>query len=547
MLNFKNSAAALKSPEPMNTDYTILKVRNKFIMMNRLIHRIVNIQNKRHNLTLKDKISNILITLATVLLTVCLTELLFTLGMNSQSLMMIYVLSILFVSLTTPGYTYGIASAVLSSLACDFFTTEGFNLSSGLPITLFTMLVTTFIISAFTIQLKEYAVLALDREKRAQLLYEINQKLLAARELNAIIKITNQYLVSNLGFSVVFYTGDPASPNENTQIALYNNESEQIFFSEEEVKRAHRVFRGEESEILVNKKFDGGIIYIPVMSKGNILGVIGINCGKDLMTLGKLTFAQMLAGQVAVVLEMQSMTDEQNLILVGAEKEKMRATLLRSISHDLRTPLTSIVGASSTILENPQIERETLESLAGDIKENSKWLIRMVENILTITKITSDSLTLTKKPEAVEEVISHTVSIVRKRFPDCNIHIRIPEELLIVPMDATLISQVLINLLENAIKNSPEISLILLDVKKENNYAKFDISDNGGGIPEQFLENLFEIHSPQTEPSIDSSRGMGIGLSICRTIIQAHKGIISGQNKKDGGAKFTFSLPLEEA
>ncbi|MDR2932196.1 MAG: DUF4118 domain-containing protein [Oscillospiraceae bacterium] len=497
----------------------------------------------------KIAVYNTAIMLGILAITILFTELLFYMHAGDQSLTMLYLLSVLIISLITPSYVYGIAAALIATLACDFFITEprlGFSFTRGLPITLVTMLVATFLISTLTVQVKSQQRLATIREQRMQLLYEINQKLLAARDLETIISLTADYLIENLKRSVVFYTADPVMDPQSGHIRIYGDSgSADIFSNENEIKRVHRIFRHAAASLDMDDAAYG-VVYVPVVSKETILGVIGINCENRNLEQGKYNFIQMLSGQVALALELQYLSNEQNRILVDAEKEKMRGTLLRSISHDLRTPLTSILGAGSTILEQTDMDRDTVENLTTDICDNAKWLIRMVENILTITKITSDTMTLHKKPEAVEEVISHTVSIVRKRFPGCNIHVRIPDELLMVPMDATLIAQVLINLLENAIKNSPEISLILMNVRRHETYVQFEVSDNGSGLPEHLLDDLFEIHPPHIEQAVDASRGMGIGLSICRTIIQAHGGYIEGHNRSEGGAKFTFYLPLGE-
>jgi len=170
----------------------------------------------------------------------------------------------------------------------------------------------------------------------------------------------------------------------------------------------------------------------------------------------------------------------------------------------------------------------------------------MVENILTVTQISQDSIQLNKSMEAAEEVMSQAVTLVRARFPFCLIHVKIPDELIMVPMDATLISQVIINLLENAVRNSEEGTLVLFTLTLKDRFALFEISDRGGGIPSHILDNLFEVQA-QEGIAADSSRGFGIGLSICRTIIHAHGGAIEGHNREKGGAKFSFMLPLDDA
>ena len=286
--------------------------------------------------------------------------------------------------------------------------------------------------------------------------------------------------------------------------------------------------------------------YVPVIAQGKVLGVIGLSCAQgELNTAGR-SLLQVITSQVALALERQHLSDEQRRLFVESEKEKMRSNLLRAISHDLRTPLTAILGASSALLENRQtLDEPTQQQLLANIKEDSQWLIRMVENLLSVTRIREGTMNVAKTAEAAEEIVAAAVSRIRKRFPQQRIKVEVPEELLLVPMDGTLIEQVLINLIENAIKHSPENTAIEVNVKKLGEEALFEVIDYGTGIPEQSFPYLFESYVPNGKRSADSARGMGIGLSICMSIVKAHHGKMEAANKKTGGAMFRFTLPLE--
>jgi two-component system sensor histidine kinase KdpD len=198
-------------------------------------------------------------------------------------------------------------------------------------------------------------------------------------------------------------------------------------------------------------------------------------------------------------------------------------------------------------MEQKELDSETVMSLASDIRLDAQWLIRMVENILTITRISGDNLKVQKTQEAAEEVVFETVAIIRKRFPNHVIHTRIPDDLLMVEMDGTLISQVMINLLENAAKNSAEGSMIFVNLEKKDGFAVFEILDEGSGIPEHLLDTLFEVRPTWGDQPPSAAQGMGLGLSICKTIVQAHGGTIEGRNRIKKGAKFSFRLPLQGA
>lgn len=239
------------------------------------------------------------------------------------------------------------------------------------------------------------------------------------------------------------------------------------------------------------------------------------------------------------------MIKERDRLLMEAEKEKMRANLLRAISHDLRTPLTAIMGSSSAYLENKEyLSEEEKDSLVRHIYEDSDWLLHMVENLLTVTRIHAEDASVNKVEEPVEEVVEEAVTRLKKRLPNVAVKVEVPQEFYLIPMDATLIEQVIINLLENAVLHSGSKAPIELNVWKNKDVMQFDVIDYGKGIAEERLPSIFDGNSSyDSNESGDSHKGMGIGLSICKTIISAHGGTIEATNHKNG-AKFSFTLPM---
>lgn len=230
--------------------------------------------------------------------------------------------------------------------------------------------------------------------------------------------------------------------------------------------------------------------------------------------------------------------------LAEADKEKMRANLLRAVSHDLRTPLTSIMGTLSTLEENdsdytPTERKEVIHAIYDD----ANWLLDMVENLLSVTRIQTGDSKLKTSPEMVEEVVAEAVSKFKKRFPNAEIEVIIPHEFLLIPMDAMLIEQVLINLLENSFVHSKSEKTTQLIVENQPDTVCFRVLDYGVGIDKKQLDTIFDGTYSST-PS-DVRNGMGIGLSICKTIITAHNGTITARNHNDG-AEFLFTLPKEE-
>ncbi|MDE7245714.1 MAG: ATP-binding protein, partial [Oscillospiraceae bacterium] len=234
----------------------------------------------------------------------------------------------------------------------------------------------------------------------------------------------------------------------------------------------------------------------------------------------------------------------QEQLRLENDREIMRANLLRAVSHDLRTPLTSIVGSTSAILENDaRLDREQRNALLRNVRDEAQWLVRMVENLLSITRMNGGDTQLNKELEAAEEVLASVADKFRQRFDGIELSLSAPQDPLFVPMDAILIEQVLLNLMENAAYHG-ESTRIDLSVARQDETAVFTVQDNGGGIPPDVLPNIF---SPALRSkTADNRRNMGIGLSVCSSIVQAHGGTMSATNAQEGGAVFRFTLPIEE-
>ena len=308
--------------------------------------------------------------------------------------------------------------------------------------------------------------------------------------------------------------------------------------------------------IVIVRYTDG---YLP----GLISSVIAVVCVNFLFTYPYFELNFTLSGYPVTFLEMLGVTlltstmttsmkqqarmiAEKDKLLSETEKEKMRANLLRAISHDLRTPLTGIIGASSSYLDNRNIlSEEEKNAIVTHIHEDANWLLNMVENLLSVTRIHNQSSTVKKTDESVEEIVSAAMMRLKKRLPEASVSVSVPEEPLILPMDAILIEQVLINLLENAIVHSQSSQPILCYVDDDGEYVTFHVKDYGIGIDPERLKNIFDGNSYIGNSDSDSNKGMGIGLSICKTIITAHKGTINAKNHSQG-AEFYFSLPKEE-
>lgn len=261
-----------------------------------------------------------------------------------------------------------------------------------------------------------------------------------------------------------------------------------------------------------------------------------------------LTFMTMLAVGFAVS-TLTTRLKAQEKLRAESEREKIRANLLRAVSHDLRTPLTAISGSISTVLEDGgALSQEQKRELLTDAKQDADWLCRMVENLLSITRISGGEMGRIKKQEEIlEEVFSEAVMNFRKRYSDVNVAVSVPEEMLLLPMDAMLIEQVIFNLMDNARTHGCGTTSIKLYARLDGEQAIIGVEDNGKGIAPEALPYLFDGSLQLSgNGSADNTRCMGIGLSVCRTIVEAHGGHIRAENLPQGGARFEFTLPLED-
>ena len=230
-----------------------------------------------------------------------------------------------------------------------------------------------------------------------------------------------------------------------------------------------------------------------------------------------------------------------------AERERMRAHLLRAVSHDLRTPLTSIYGACSAMIENyDDISPERHRKMLHDVRNDAQWLVRMVENLLSVTRIDGEKVRLAKHATVLEELVDAVLVKFRKHYPGQQVHVQIPEEFVVIPMDAMLIEQVLMNLLENAVFHAKGMKNLWLRVTIQGNRAVFFVEDDGCGIPEERMKGLFTGLLDSEAPTDSGRSNMGIGLSVCSAIIKAHGSDIHTTNRPQGGAQFRFSLEMEE-
>ncbi len=318
-----------------------------------------------------------------------------------------------------------------------------------------------------------------------------------------------------------------------------------------------------DTNTLVPTIFVLGVFFVSLQTEGYVWGVAASLIGVMLVNfaftapffeIDFITPVNMFAAFVMLVIAIMTSTlttkiKQQEKIKAESEKERMRGNLLRAVSHDLRTPLTSIYGATSVIMENyDSISKEKQLRLLGEIHEDSQWLIRMVENLLSVTRIDDNITKVSKDSVVLDELMDSVIIKFKKHYPSQKITLEVPNDFISIPMDPILIQQVLMNIMENAVIHAKGLTELKVSVRIENQTAVFEVKDDGCGISEERLPRLFTgyLERENSIPTDGSRNNMGIGLSVCSTIIKAHGGKIYAKNRPEGGALFAFTLEMED-
>ena len=288
-------------------------------------------------------------------------------------------------------------------------------------------------------------------------------------------------------------------------------------------------------------------LYLAIRINQKVYGVVGISVGKEPLDSVEKGMTLSILGECALALENEQNSREKEAAAILAQKEQLRANLLRAISHDLRTPLTSISGNASNFLSNgDQMDGETKRQLFMDIYDDSMWLINLVENLLSVSRLEENQLNLHFSSELVPDVIEEALKHIDRRSAEHHISVQHENELLLAKMDAKLIVQVIINLVDNAIKYTPEGSHITLKTEPKDGHAVISVADDGPGVPDEMKPRIFDMFYSGANQIGDSRRSLGLGLSLCKSIVTAHGGTITVSDNSPQGTVFTFTLPIEE-
>lgn len=473
-------------------------------------------------------------------------------GFSEANIITVYVFGVMVTAVVTRHQVYSLISSVLSVLAFNFLLTEPkFTLMTydqGYPVTFVIMFLAAFLTSSLAIRLKNQAKQAARLAYRTKVLFDTNQLMQQAEGRDDIASVTSNQLVKLLGRSIVFYLADGEKLGEPKLFSSSEETDLKACLSDNEKAVAQWVLKnnkhaGATTETLPNSK----CLYLAVRRGNIVYGVVGIVMGENPLDSFEKSILLSILGECALALESEKNVREKEEAAVRAKNEQLRANLLRAISHDLRTPLTSISGNASNLMSNGDFfDAKTKKQLYTDIYDDSMWLIGLVENLLAVTRIEEGQLNLRMTEDLISDAITEALRHVNRQSGEHHISVENEDEFLLVKMDAKLIVQVLINLIDNAIKYTPNGSHIVIRTKKQGNKAVVSVADDGEGISDEMKQRVFDMFYSGANKIADSRRSLGLGLSLCKSIIRAHGGDITVSDNLPHGTVFTFTLPIGE-
>ncbi len=480
---------------------------------------------------------------ANAALATLLAALFSALHLSEASIIAIYIFCVLISAIQCPNLLLCAGSAVLNmALFLYCFAAPRFSLhfwDGGYIITFLILLSTALLTGRLSQKRKAQVSLSRQAALRSGLLYEISQNLLAASSVEQIQELTARSAGELLRLDTVFYTNENGTLSEP---CFYGDEN--VFLSSKERAVALWTLKN-------NKRAGAGTdtlsaasaLYLAVRHSHHVYGVLGISLGKRRLSPDENSTVLSILDECALALENQNNELEKKKAYAQAEREKLKASLLRSIGHDLRTPLTAICGSADVLLSGtcaPEQQRKLL----GTIHDDAFWLSQIVENLLSITRLEEGGLQIHQQPEVLDEVVEEALAHVHGNLDTHSVRIDIDEGCAAL-MDGRLMVQVMINLIENALKYTPEDSEIAILGKVEDGQLVIEVADNGPGIPEKDKEKIFESFFTGHALISDASRSMGLGLALCRLVLEAHHGSIEVTDNEPG-ARFVMKMPAME-
>jgi two-component system sensor histidine kinase KdpD len=483
----------------------------------------------------------------------CVGFLFSAVGLAITNVVLIYILGVMAVALLTAGYACSLLSSLLSVLIFNFFFTEPYYSLQSSPdyfATFAVMFAAAILSSSLTSRIKTQSIQTANKAYQTEVLLSTSQLLQKAEDREAILNVVLQQLSRLLEHSVLCYDRKDGALAEQPVLREVDGDGgfDQVYLAEERDAAEWVGRNGKHAGRTTRKYPQARCLYMAIRSESGVQAVVGIRADnapsideyrKNLMIS--------ILDECALAIEKDHMTREKQRMEESARQETLRANLLRAISHDLRTPLTSISGNAAILLEDTgDLDEGKKKELYDSIYDDAIWLNGLVENLLTITRTENGTMKLNIQPELVSDAIEEALRHLDRNAEKRKIVTDLQDDLLLAQMDSALIVQVLINLVNNAVKYTPEDAKITIGAKAEGNMALLWVEDEGQGIPEGTEDKVFDMFYTGVKHSADSRRGIGLGLSLCRSIVQAHGGEIWMMNARPHGAKVSFTLPIAE-
>ena len=474
-------------------------------------------------------------------------------GLREANIITVYILGVLLTAIWTQGHLYGALASLLGVISFNFFfTVPRFTLAAtdpDYPVTFFIMLVASIISSTLATRVKKQARQSAQKAYYMELLMDSNQKLQQGQDEQEIMGLAAKQISALLDRPILYALVAKDQPLCFQVFPSANMEEQLNAMSAEEKGVADWVVKNNKrAGATTNTLSHAQNLYLSVRGVQGVMGVVAIPSRYyPQMDIFEKNLTIAILNECGIILERRRLQKENQAIELETQRERLRSNLLRAISHDLRTPLTSISGNAGVLMEKSiSLPEEKKQEIYTSIYDDSMWLVNLTENLLSITRIENGTMHLQLEAELIEDVFHEAISHVDRKASEHHISVQLKDDLLMAKMDARLIVQVIINIMNNAIKYTPEGSHICLSAEKQDQMVCIQISDDGSGISDEAKEHLFDMFYTAGIGKADSRRGLGLGLSLCKSIVSAHGGSISVSDNVPHGAIFSFTLPLEE-
>ncbi len=493
----------------------------------------------------------------------------YRLGFTEANIIMVYILGVLLTSTATSHQIYSLVSSIASVFIFNFlFTHPRFSLTAyatGYPVTFVVMFVTAYITGTFAIRYKDQAGQSARVAYRTKILFDTDKLLSRAGSREEILHATAGQIMKLLNRNLVIFDnleGELSAPrlfcpgSSQKQPRGWNRPPgpepgsgpDQSYDLEKEGPTARWVLHNNHvAGATTDTLSDSRYLYLALRVNERVYGVVGIEAEHRPLEATEYGILLSILGECALALENEKNVREKEAAAVLAESEQLRANLLRTISHDLRTPLTTISGNASNLLcHGTSFDDETRQQIYSDIYDDSMWLTSLVENLLYATRIEEGRMTLHTSPELLGDLVEEAMNHIRRKAERHRLSVVSDQNLLLVQADARLVVQVIVNLVDNALKYTEPGSTVVVTTCICGDMAQVSVADNGSGIPDQEKEKIFDKFYCGTSKIADNRRSIGLGLYLCRAIAEAHKGSIQVTDNQPQGALFSFLLPLQE-